>query len=153
MLSSPVQLSLFSNVNRRVLSAGGFVAGMKAALREIVAASGLSRDQVIDRMNEIVRATGKGLCKGSKFIKLPTLEKWLADDERGQLPDLWGMHVLILACSGNLHPFTVWLSFFDCGVLDAAGREKIELAELEIEREGREKRRRELKHKLMENKG
>lgn len=152
MTHPPLQLSLFSNINQQILSTGGFVAGMKAAMRNTVDASGLSREQVVDAMNEIVRATGKGLCKGSKLIKLPTLEKWLADEERGQLPDLWGMHVLILACGSHLHPFTVWLSFFNCGVLDERGREKIELAELEIEHNSRERRRRELKAKLMEKK-
>lgn len=151
MPHTPVQLSLFNDMNRRILSSGGFVAGMKAAMRKVVDSSGLSRDHVIDAMNDIVRATGKGLCKGSKFITLPTLEKWLADEERGQLPDLWGMHVLILACGSRLHPLEVWLSFFDCGVLDEAGRDKVELADLEIEREGRDKRRRALKAKLMEN--
>jgi hypothetical protein len=90
------QLSLF-HVRREVVASAGFVAGMKAAMRRIVEASGKSRDQVVDGMNEIVRATGKGLCKGSKNISLSTLEKWLADEERGQLPDVWGLHVLMLA--------------------------------------------------------
>ena len=152
MSPSAMQLSLFGEINRRLLSAGGFVAGMKAALRKIVDDSGLSRDQTVDAMNDIVRATGKGLCKGNKFIKLATLEKWLADEERGQLPDLWGMHVLMLACGSRLHPLEVWLAFFDCAVLDEAGRDKLEFAEMELERESRDKRRRELKAKLMENK-
>lgn len=151
MPHAPVQLSLFSDMNRRILSSGGFVAGMKAAMRQVVDTSGLSRDHVIDAMNDIVRATGKGLCKGSKFISLATLEKWLSDEERGQLPDLWGLHVLILACGSRLHPLEVWLSFFGCSVLDEAGRDKLEFAEMELEREPREKRRKALKAKLMEN--
>ena len=151
MSPTAMQLSLFGEINRRILSAGGFLAGMKAALRTIVNESGLSREQVIDIMNDVVRATGKGLCKGNKFIKLATLEKWLADEERGQLPDLWGMHVLMLACGSRLHPLEVWLAFFDCGVLDETGRDKLELIELELERERHEKRRRALKAKLMES--
>lgn len=150
-MSPAMQLSLFGEVNRKILSSGGFVAGMKSALRKIVDDSGLSREQTVDAMNDIVRATGKGLCKGSKFITLSTLEKWLADEGRGQLPDLWGMHVLMLACGGRMHPLEVWLAFFDCGVLDEAGRQKLEFAEIELEREGREKRRRELKAKLLES--
>lgn len=144
-----MQLSLFGEINRQVLSAGGFVAGMKAALRKIVEDSGLSREQLVDEMNSIVRLTGKGLCKGSKFIKLATLEKWLADEERGQLPDLWGMHVLIIACGNRLYPLDVWSAFFGCSILDEAGRDKLEFAEIELERGHREKRRKELKAKLM----
>lgn len=151
MPHAPVQLSLFSDMNRRIISSGGFVAGMKAAMRKVVDTSGLSRDHVIDAMNDIVRATGKGLCKGSKFISLSTLEKWLADEERGQLPDLWGLHVLVLATGSNLAPLETWLAFFGCSVLDEAGRDKLEFAEMELEREPREKRRRALKAKLMEN--
>lgn len=56
-----LQLSLFDESSRRILAAGGFVAGMKAAMRAVVSESGLSREQVVDAMNEIVRATGKGL--------------------------------------------------------------------------------------------
>lgn len=149
-MQTPIQLSLFDDNSRKLLSSVGFVAGMKAAMRAIVDASGLSRDQVVDAMNDIVRLTGKGLCKGNKFISLPTLEKWLADEECGQLPELWGLHVLILATGNKLHPLETWLAFFGCGILDETGRKKLELAELELEREPREKRRRKLKAELME---
>jgi hypothetical protein len=148
----PVQLSLFDDTSRQILAAGGFVAGMKAAMRAIVAESGMSRDHVIDAMNDIVRATGKGLCKGSKFIKIDTLEKWLACEERAQLPDLWGLHVLMLVTGSKLHPLEVWAALFDCALLDSAGRDKLEFAELELERESRDKRRRELKSRLLERK-
>jgi hypothetical protein len=142
------QLSLFAASRREVLASGGFVAGMKAAMRGIVEASGKSRDQLVVDMNEIVRATGKGLCKGTKYISAATLDKWLASEERGQLPDLWGLHVLMLATGNRLHPLEAWLAFFGCGVLDEVGRKKLEYAEIELERETKEKRRRALKAEL-----
>jgi hypothetical protein len=150
MQPAPAQLSLFGHNSRQIMSSAGFVAGMKAAMRAIVEASGKSRDQVVDEMNRIAGVTGKGLCKGSKHISLDTLEKWLASEERGQLPDLWGLHVLILATGNRLHPLEAWLNIFDCGVLDAFGRMKLEYAELELEREPMEKRRRKLKAALTE---
>jgi hypothetical protein len=151
MHPAPAQLSLFGHGNsQRIISSAGFVAGMKAAMRGVVEASGKSRDQVVDEMNRIVGLTGKGLCKGSKNISRDTLEKWLADAERGQLPDLWGLHVLILATGNRLHPLEVWLNFFDCSLLDAFGRKKLEYAELELTREPMEKRRRRLKAELLE---
>lgn len=155
MTSSPVQLSLFDETTRKLLSSVGFVASMKMAMRGIVEASGLSREQVVDEMNDLVRMANKGrkgLCKGSKFISLSVLEKWLADEERAQLPDLWGLHILLLATGNRLQPLEAWLALFGCAVLDEAGRDKLEFAELEIERESRDARRRALKTKLMENK-
>jgi len=145
-----IQLSLFADSRREVLASGGFVAGMKAAMRGIIEGSGKSRDQVVDAMNDVVRATGKGLCKGSRHISRDTLEKWLACEERGQLPDLWGLHVLIMATGNRLAPLETWLSFFDCAVLDAFGQKKLEYAELELERDPKERRRRKLKAELME---
>lgn len=123
---------------------------MKSTMRLLVKQSGLSRDQMADAMNEIVRTSGKGLCKGSRYISVPTLEKWLADDERGQLPDLWGLHVLMLAANSDLAPLETWLSLFGCGVLSERDKKKVEFAELEIEKNLRDKRLLELKTELME---
>jgi hypothetical protein len=148
MLQAAKQLSLF-HARREVVASSGFVAGMKAAMRRIVEASGKSRDHVVDAMNEIVRATGKGLCKGSKYISLPTLEKWLADEERGQLPDVWGLHVLMLATGNRLQPLETWLALFDCSILDEVGRKKLKFAELELKKESEDALRRSLKKELM----
>jgi hypothetical protein len=151
MCPAPGQLLLYGENSQRIMCSAGFVVAMKAAMRGIVEASGQSRDHIVDEMNRIASVAGKGLCKGSKYITLPTLEKWLADAERGQLPDLWGMHVLILATGNRLHPLEVWLGFFDCSVLDAFGRKKMKYAELELEREPKEKLRRKLKRELLED--
>jgi hypothetical protein len=151
MPQAAMQLSFFGKADNRrgVIASAGFVGSMKAAMRRIVEESGKSREQVVDAMNEIVRATGKGLCRGSKKIGLPTLEKWLADEERGQMPDIWGLHVLMLAAGNRLHPLETWLAMFDCGVLDAVARKKIEYADLELVRVPMERRRRKLKTELI----
>jgi hypothetical protein len=148
MPQAVTQLSLFAGSRREILASAGFVGSMKAAMRRIVDAGGKSREQVVDAMNDVVRATGKGLCKGSKYISMATLEKWLASEERGQLPDLWGLHVLMLATGNRLQPLETWLAMFDCGIMDAVGRKKLEFAELELERESKDTRRRNLKREL-----
>ena len=149
MPPTPVQMSLFDDRNRQVLAAGGFVAGMKAAMRRVIEACDLSREQVVDAMNDIVRLTGgKGLCKGSKYLSLATLEKWLASEERGQLPDLWGLHVFMLATGRE--PLETWAQLFDCCLLDAEGRKKLELMNLDLEMEVKAKRRRKLRRELQE---
>ena len=151
MTTKPVQLSLFDTANQRIFASVRFVSEMKSVLRAIVKASGLSREQVVDAMNAIIRTLdGKGLAKGSKLISLATLEKWLADEERAQLPDLWGLHVLMLALDGNINPLEVWLGFYGYGVMDECAKKKVELMDLELERERHDKRRRKLKQELME---
>lgn len=152
-MASPVQLSLFNDATRKLLSSVGFIAAMKIAMRGIVEASGLSREQVVDEMNDLVRMASKGrkgLCKGSKYISMSVLEKWLADEERGQLPDLWGLHILLLATGNRLQPLEAWLSLFDCSILTEQNKKKLEFADLEIRRLRSDKRLRELKTELME---
>lgn len=151
MTTKPIQLSLFDTANQRIFASVRFVSDMKAALRAIVKASGLSREQVVDAMNAIIRTLdGKALSKGDKLISLATLEKWLGDEKRGQLPDLWGLHILMLALDGNTNPLDVWLNFYGCGVMDERARKKVELMDLELEQKRRDKRRRELKQELAE---
>jgi hypothetical protein len=56
----------------------------------------------------------------------------------------------MLATDNRLQPLETWLAFWRCGVLDEVGRKKLEYAELEIDREAKEKRRRKLKAELVE---
>ena len=60
-----------------------------------------SRAQVVDVMNDISKAAGRG-----KNYSVPTLEKWVANEERGQLPNLWNFEVLQLAI-GKMQIFLV----------------------------------------------
>jgi U3 small nucleolar ribonucleoprotein component len=54
----------------------------------------------------------------------------------------------MLATGNSLHPLEVWLALFDCGILDAVSRKKVELADLELERENKDARRRNLRREL-----
>ena len=152
MATSQLQLPYFDDLMSGLLDAHEFVTSMKMAMRVAVEQSGMSREQIVDRMNAIVRIADKGLCKGSRFITLSVFEKWLGDEKRGELPNLYGFHILILATSKNTHPFRVWLQMYGCDVLTTEGKKKLELAELEITRSATEKRRRKLKAELMEGK-
>ena len=98
------QLSLFDKRNQQTLLLGGFVASMKGAMRRMVEQSGLSRAQVVDQMNAISKSASKG-----RKHNLPTLEKWLADEERGQLPNLLDFETLQLA-TGSRHGLETWLA-------------------------------------------
>ena len=145
-MPDPVHLSLFDEHNRKILAAAGFMASMKAAMRRMLDGCELSRAQVVDVMNAISKSAGKG-----KKFSVPTLEKWVADEERGQLPDLWGFEVLQLATQSR-HGLEAWLALHGFSIMDDAARKKIAFAELEMEREDNRKRRNELKAQLKEMK-
>ena len=151
-MNKAIQLSFFDEPHRshQIFTAGGFVAAIKAAMRKSIVDSGLSRAQVADEMNAIARSVGRALCKGSKDISIDTLEKWLASEERGQLPDSFGLHVLMLATRSS-HPMDVWLAFFDCAVLDPVNRKRLEYAELTLQRKVPAKRTKQLEDELMGN--
>ena len=137
-----LHLSLFEERNRQILSAAGFVASMKAAMRRMLDGSGLSRAQVVDVMNDISKAAGRG-----RKYSVATLEKWAADEERGQLPNLWDFEVLQLA-TGSRQGLEAWLALHGLGIMDEAARKKVAFAELEIEREANRQRRQELKKQI-----
>ena len=140
----PQQLSLFDARNQQTLLLGGFVASMKGAMRRMVEQSGLSRAQVVDQMNAISKNAGKG-----RKHNLPTLEKWLADEERGQLPNLLDLETLQLA-TGSMLGLETWLAMHGCGVMDENARLMVEFAKLELGRAESEKQRRQLKERLAE---
>lgn len=67
-----VQLSLFE---RPSFNVSGLV---KAAMSKAAKGCGLSRDQIVDRMNALGDRYGVSLAKGtSKKLTIETLEKWL----------------------------------------------------------------------------
>ena len=143
-MPDPLQLSLFDEHNRRILAAAGFMASMKAAMRRMLDDCRLSRAQVVDVMNTISKAAGRG-----KKYSVPTLEKWVADEERGQLPNLWDFEVLQLATQSR-HGLEAWLALHGLSIMDDEARKKVAFAELEMDREDNRKRRNELKAQLKE---
>jgi hypothetical protein len=62
-------------------------AEIAASMSRIVEASGLSRAEAIDRLNEAARCYGVRLCGGSaEALTLATLEKWLNPNESKNVP-------------------------------------------------------------------
>lgn len=142
----PVQIPLPKA--RNVLSFAAYVADMKKAMRDMVAATDISRAQFVDLMNEYARLADKSQGKAS-FISEATFDKLLSGEERGQLPNIWTLEVMCRVAD-SLAPHTCWLAMYDCGVMDETARMKLEFAEEELQREARAKRHRSLKKKLLE---
>lgn len=132
----PVQIPLPKA--RKILSFAAFVADIKQSMRDMVAATGISRAQFVDRMNEYARLADKSQGDAA-FISETTLEKILADEKRGQLPTLWTLEVMCRVAE-SLLPHECWLDMHDCGVMDEKARMKVEFAEEELQREARAKR-------------
>ncbi|MDR2573470.1 MAG: hypothetical protein LBC94_03855 [Desulfovibrio sp.] len=134
------QLSLFDHASPEMLSGGGYIAVMKAAMRRAAAESGLSRAQIVDKMNAL--AGGRALTQGSKKgIGPDTFDKWLADEERAQMPSGFALDVFMRA-AGSLAPLEAWLGLYGCTVLTPKGKKTLEYAELVLE-EGSHGRNRE----------
>ena len=77
-----IQRSLFNQPTLNVAKP------IKAALNKDVQASGLSREQIVDRMNELADCYGVCLVNGNcKRLTIETFEKWLnSNDLKRQIP-------------------------------------------------------------------
>ena len=140
------QLSLFDYASHEMLC-GGYVAVMKAAMRRAVAECGLSRAQVVDKMNAL--AKGRALTQGNKKgISQDTFDKWMADEERAQMPSGFALVVLMRA-TGSLAPLEGWLEIYGCAVLTPKDKKALEYAEIVLEGKTKAKRKRRLEDELL----
>jgi len=118
------QLSLFDLASPEIWADRGYVAVIKAAMRRAVTESGFSRDHVVDKMNAL--ADGRALTRGrKKIISKDTLDKWLADEERAQMPSGFALDIFMRA-TGSLAPLESWLSLYECAVLTPKGKKALE---------------------------
>ncbi|MEN8134289.1 MAG: hypothetical protein ABFS18_01965 [Thermodesulfobacteriota bacterium] len=94
---TPNQLDLFNRPSFNRLNHD-----IKAAMNEAVKKSGLSRDQVLDRINELALRFGVRLVGGSgKALTMDTLAKWLNVEEESRVPSFNGLAVFCAAIECN----------------------------------------------------
>ncbi len=81
-MNKPIQLELFNQPTLNV------VKPVKEALNNDVRTCGLSREQIVDRMNDLAASYGVGLVSGNgKRLTIDTFEKWLnPNDMNRQIP-------------------------------------------------------------------
>lgn len=92
------QLNLFSMPTLNVLR------DVKAAMATAYKESGLSRDELCDRMNELADRHGVCLAGGrGQKLALATLEKWLNPEDREHLPSIKALPVFC-AATGSIEP-------------------------------------------------
>lgn len=115
-------LSLFDDANRmaeenrsaevrsrKAMRAAGFINALKGSMFRAAKASPLSRDQIVDEMNELAAAAGRRLTQGrAKGIARDTLDKWLATEDVDHVPSIYAVHVFCLALD-DPSPLRFWL--------------------------------------------
>lgn len=83
----PIQGNLFTQPSLNITS------DLKRALAEDADQSGLSREQIVDRMNDLAGRYGICLVKGAGRLNLETLNKWLNQAEPQRLPSVKALPV------------------------------------------------------------
>ncbi len=96
MSSRQIQLELFTQPTLNICK------HLKIAMCEDVRASGLSRESVIDRMNDLAERYGVHLSRGNcRRLKLDTFEKWLNPEEPARQIPLKALPVFCAATGGT----------------------------------------------------
>ena len=115
------QLSLFDAENSALTGLAGLEALISAAMNRAAAASPLSREEIVDRMNRLSRLSGKPLTRGNvRRISLATLEKWLSANNDSP-PPLRAVEAFMRAV-GSVEPLAVWLGLHGCEVMGEEDR-------------------------------
>lgn len=141
------QLSLFDSENLTVSHIAGFTAVMRAAMNRAAAASPYSRQQIVDRMNDLAGAAGKRLTQGNaRKISLETLEKWL-NPESDHVPGLLAVEVFMRAVGGAA-VLETWAALHNCEIMNHEDRMYRDLGRLSLKRKSDAEAARELEAQL-----
>ena len=99
----PTQLSIFSNSGLHTV-----VRDVKEAINQAIKASGQSRDQVLDRMNELGRRHNLAI-NGKAGVSKDLFEKWLNVEDDSRVP---GIKTLALLCAAldTVQPMAVMVA-------------------------------------------
>ncbi len=108
------QNALFDHVDAQ---AAGLIKRVKVAMQQATTDSGLSRQQVLDRMNAIASAAGIKLTGGNASrLGLATFEKWLNPANTDQTPGVLALNVFCTALN-DTSALDVQLAMHGCEVM------------------------------------
>jgi len=102
---TPRQLNIFSHTGLHTI-----VRDVKESLNAEVKASGRSRDQVLDQLNELAKRHGISL-NGRGDVSKDLLEKWLNAEDDSRVPGIKGLALLcaVLETTAPLEPLVASL--------------------------------------------
>ena len=101
---------------------------IKRQIRLALSNSGLSRDQVVDRMNEV--ATKEGI---RNSVSKAVLDGWAKDSDPKRMPSLTSM-VVFCSVMGTAAPIAAMLRPLGCGVLNGEDLKLLLWAKAEMEK-------------------
>lgn len=100
----------------------GLMANLKARLNQCADESGLSRIQIVDRLNDLATSAGVKLTGGnSKALSLATFEKWLNPSDRDHIPGVIAINA-ICAALGDHRPLAELIELHGLEVMDEQDR-------------------------------
>jgi hypothetical protein len=139
------RLSLFDD--DPVTKLAGLLPALSAAMHCAANESRMSREQIVDKMNETAKRAGVGLNSNARTLSVAVLEKWLNPSETGHRPSLAAVHVFCLVLD-DVRPLEVLLGLHDCGLMTREDRKLRDYgAAILAERDAR-KRKKQLEAKL-----
>lgn len=106
---------------------------VKAAMNKALRGSRMSREQLVDAMNELAETEGIRLSGGNaKRLQLSTLEKWLAPFDREHIPSLKALAIFCKAL-GASEPMQALVAPLGLRLIDERQAKLLERAEIEEE--------------------
>ena len=92
---------------------------LKQALAKVVQTSGLSREQALDRVNDLARSYGVHMIQGNGGdVSLETWEKWLNPADQTRMPGLKALAV-ICAALNSLEPLRPMVELAGGSLIDS----------------------------------
>jgi len=106
---------------------------LKVAMAKAADATGLSRDELCDRINQLADRYGVRLVKGTgPNLTLATLEKWLNPEDKERVIPAKGLPVFCAAVN-SIEPMQVMAAALGWRVIDEKQARLLRLAELDQE--------------------
>jgi hypothetical protein len=122
-MQKPVQRNLFDRPTFNIVKA------QKVAMSEAAKRCGLSRDEIVDKMNELAEWYGVDLNSGDGRLTRGTLEKWINPSEmKRQMP----MRALPIFCAVTKDATTLDILAWPigCKMIDPQDRKLLEWAQI-----------------------
>lgn len=118
---TPTQLNIFSNSGLHTI-----VRDVKESLNHAVKHSGKSREQILDRTNELARRHGLSVSTRTGVSK-DLLDKWLNVEDDCRVPGIKSLS-LLCAALGSIEPLTVIVDALGGMVIDGDDAKLLEWA-------------------------
>ena len=137
----PTQLNIFSNYGLHTV-----VRDVKEALNQAVKASGKSRDQVLDRMNELGRRHNLAI-NGKAGVSKDLFEKWLNVEDDSRVPNIKAL-ALLCAALGTVQPMAAMVATLGGLAIDGEDVKLLEWARVYQTTKALRKRMRKIEEEL-----